>query len=87
MSSAEKTDPELWEKIDEHPCTPIHAVSSRLVRHRIYCFQLALEKASLASPDRIENIATRELGMVAPSDNQFVVIESYRTIGESEAKE
>jgi cell division protein FtsL len=39
--------------------------------------QLSLEKASLASPDRIEAIATGELGMRAPSDGQVVVIESY----------
>jgi cell division protein FtsL len=39
--------------------------------------QLSLEKASLASPDRIEAIATGELGMMAPSDGQVVVIESY----------
>ena len=39
--------------------------------------QLSLEKASLASPDRIEAIATGELGMMAPSDGQVVVIEPY----------
>ena len=39
--------------------------------------QLSLEKASLASPDRIEAIATGELGMMAPSDGQVVVIQSY----------
>jgi cell division protein FtsL len=39
--------------------------------------QLALERASLASPDRIEAIATRELGMIAPSDEQVVVVEPY----------
>jgi len=39
--------------------------------------QLSLEKASLASPDRIEAIATGELGMMVPSDGQVVVIESY----------
>ncbi len=49
--------------------------------------QLSLEKASLASPDRIETIATRELGMVDPSADQFVVIEPYRAIEESRAKE
>ena len=49
--------------------------------------QLSLEKASLASPDRIETIATRELGMVAPSEHQFVVVEPYQTIEESEARE
>jgi len=40
--------------------------------------QLALERASLVSPDRIETIATRDLGMVPPSDNQVMVIEPYR---------
>ncbi len=49
--------------------------------------QLTLEKASLASPDRIETIATRQLGMVVPSVDQFVVIEPYRVIEESRAKE
>ena len=49
--------------------------------------QLTLEKASLASPDRIETIATRQLGMVVPSVDQFVVIEPYRAIEESRAKE
>jgi len=49
--------------------------------------QLSLEKASLASPDRIETIATRELGMVDPSADQFVVIEPYRAIEESRTRE
>jgi len=49
--------------------------------------QLALEKASLTSPDRVEAIATRELGMVAPSENQFVVVEPYPTMEESETKD
>jgi cell division protein FtsL len=49
--------------------------------------QLSLEKASLASPDRIETIATRELGMVVPSRDQFVVIEPYRKIEESQPEE
>jgi cell division protein FtsL len=49
--------------------------------------QLTLEKASLASPDRIETIATRQLGMVVPSVEQFVVIEPYRAVEESRAKE
>ncbi|MGH9461651.1 MAG: cell division protein FtsL [Vicinamibacteria bacterium] len=49
--------------------------------------QLSLEKASLASPDRIETIATRELGMVVPSKDQFVVIEPYRQIEESQPEE
>ena len=49
--------------------------------------QLTLEKASLASPDRIETIATRQLGMVVPSVDQFVVIEPYRAIEENRAKE
>ncbi len=49
--------------------------------------QLSLEKASLESPDRIETIATRELGMVAPSEDQFVVVEPYWTIEESREKE
>jgi cell division protein FtsL len=40
--------------------------------------QLALERASLVSPDRIETIATRDLGMVPPSDNQVMVVEPYR---------
>jgi len=49
--------------------------------------QLSLEKASLASPDRIETIATRELGMIVPSKEQFVVIEPYRKIEESQPEE
>ena len=49
--------------------------------------QLFLEKASLESPDRIETIATRELGMVAPSQDQFVVVEPYWTIEASREKE
>ena len=49
--------------------------------------QLTLEKASLASPARIETIATRQLGMVVPSVDQFVVIEPYRAIEENRAKE
>jgi len=49
--------------------------------------QLSLEKASLSSPDRIETIATRELGMVVPSKDQFVVIEPYREIEESQPEE
>ena len=49
--------------------------------------QLTLEKASLASPDRIETIATRQLGMVVPSVDQFVVIEPYRALEENRAKE
>ena len=40
--------------------------------------QLVLERASLVSPDRIETIATRDLGMVPPSDDQVVVIEPYQ---------
>jgi cell division protein FtsL len=44
----------------------------RLVKvHR----QLQLERAALASPDRIEAIAAGRLGMVEPSADQFVVIE------------
>lgn len=38
--------------------------------------QLELERASLTSPDRIEAIAHRRLGMVMPEVSQFVVIES-----------
>jgi len=49
--------------------------------------QLSLEKASLTSPDRIETIATRELGMIVPSKEQFVVIEPYRKIEESQPEE
>jgi cell division protein FtsL len=49
--------------------------------------QLSLEKASLASPDRIETIAIRELGMVVPSKDQFVVIEPYRQIEKSQPEE
>jgi cell division protein FtsL len=49
--------------------------------------QLSLEKATLTSPDRIETIATRELGMVVPSRDQFAVIEPYRTIEESRPEE
>ena len=49
--------------------------------------QLALERASLVSPDRIETIATRELGMVPPSDDQVVVIEPYRVREDSTPEE
>ena len=49
--------------------------------------QLALERASLVSPDRIETIATRDLGMVPPSDNQVVVIEPHRVREDSTPKE
>jgi cell division protein FtsL len=40
--------------------------------------QLALERAALASPDRIEAIAKRELGMTSPTESQIVVIEPDR---------
>ena len=49
--------------------------------------QLSLEKASLASPDRIETIAIRELGMVPPSEDQFVVIDPYPSTEAAQAKE
>ena len=49
--------------------------------------QLALERASLVSPDRIETIATRDLSMVPPSDSQVVVIEPYRGREDSPSKE
>ena len=49
--------------------------------------QLSLEKASLEAPDRIETIATRELGMVIPTEEQFVVIEPYRALEESPTRE
>jgi len=37
--------------------------------------QLELERAALASPDRIEAIATRKLGMAAPTPAQLVILE------------
>ncbi len=40
--------------------------------------QLDLERAALASPDRIEAIAKRELGMASPAESQIVVIEPDR---------
>jgi cell division protein FtsL len=49
--------------------------------------QLSLEKASLASPDRIETIATGELGMVAPSESQIVVIDPYPAERDAHEKE
>jgi cell division protein FtsL len=49
--------------------------------------QLVLERASLVSPDRIETIATRELGMVPPSDKQVVVIEPYHVREDSRPEE
>lgn len=39
--------------------------------------QLALEKAALTSPDRVEALATGRLGMAYPSASQVVVIEPY----------
>jgi cell division protein FtsL len=39
--------------------------------------QLFLERASLTSPDRVEAIATGQLGMTSPSVSQIVVIEPY----------
>jgi cell division protein FtsL len=37
--------------------------------------QLELERAALASPDRIESIATRQLGMAAPHSGQMLILE------------
>jgi cell division protein FtsL len=39
--------------------------------------QLSLERASLTSPDRVESIATRQLGMTRPTVSQIVVLEAY----------
>jgi cell division protein FtsL len=39
--------------------------------------QLSLERASLTSPDRVEAIATHQLGMTSPTVSQIVVLEAY----------
>jgi cell division protein FtsL len=39
--------------------------------------QLSLERASLTSPDRVEAIATTQLGMTPPTVSQIVVLEAY----------
>ncbi len=39
--------------------------------------QLVLERAALTSPDRVEALATRRLGMTYPSASQVVIIEIY----------
>jgi cell division protein FtsL len=51
----------------------------RLLRTRRH---LELEKASLVSPDRVESIATGELGLRYPSFSQVTVIESRTGTGE-----
>lgn len=49
----------------------------RLERERLRAIHrhLLLEKASLTSPDRIEAIANRRLGMIYPTTSQVVVVE------------
>ena len=49
----------------------------RIERERLFEIQreLLLERASLTSPDRVEAIAVRQLGMVRPTSSQVVVIE------------
>jgi cell division protein FtsL len=47
--------------------------------------QLALEKASLTSPDRVEALATGRLGMTYPSGSQVVVIEPYEVVSDNQA--
>jgi cell division protein FtsL len=51
----------------------------RVERVRLLKFhsQLALERAALTSPDRVEAVATRRLGMIYPSASQVVIIEPY----------
>lgn len=51
----------------------------RVERERLLKIQreLSLERASLTSPDRIEAIATRQLGLSVPSVSQVVVIEPF----------
>jgi cell division protein FtsL len=55
----------------------------RLEREHLLKIQreLMLERASLASPDRVEAIATRQLGLSRPSVSQVVVIEPFE-VGE-----
>jgi cell division protein FtsL len=51
----------------------------RLEQERLFKVQrqLSLERASLMSPDRVESIATRQLGMTPPTVSQIVVLEVY----------
>ena len=57
----------------------------RIERERLFEIQreLLLERASLASPDRVEAIAIRQLGMIRPTSSQVVVIEPVE-VGEVE---
>ena len=57
----------------------------RLERERLVKIQrqLFLERASLTSPDRIESIAIRQLGMTRPSVSQIVVMETYGGLDEA----
>jgi cell division protein FtsL len=57
----------------------------RIERERLLKIQrqLSLERASLTSPDRIESIATRQLGMTMPSVSQIVVMEVYGGLEEA----
>ena len=58
----------------------------RLERERLFKIQrqLSLERASLTSPDRIESIAIRQLGMTTPEVSQIVVMEAYGGLEEAE---